>query len=253
MLVTATLVTVLRRLKQVRYISWVISDAAHAAFDAYLEGRVEEEPQITDRILATIEDRIRKLPAGAYATEQLADTLRLSHALSDKVGDRTFNVSSSPIVWKARTLRTGRGIAAEEKRHGADLLGVLDLNLLDYRAKKGFLARAKRSEPGQSFSKQEWKRLQTQCETMLLRTPESYVWAYSKSSGIRIFSANAILALKSRAIFDLYSRSMSTFFAAHIESFVGDRRLNCTKIETLDSLDELPVATTLELSASEGD
>ena len=88
---------------------------------------------------------------------------------------------------------------------------------------------------------------------MLLRTPESFVWAYSKSRGIRIFSANAVLALKSRALFDLYSRSVSTFFAAHIESFVGDRRLNCTKIETPDSLHELPVERTLELSATQHD
>ena len=243
----------LRRLKQVRNISWVISDAADAAFAAYLEDRVVEEPQITDRILATIEDRIRNLPAGAYASEQHAETLPSSRALSGKVDFSPSSVSSSHIVWKARSMRTGRGIAAEEKRHGADLLGVLDLNLFDYRAKKGFLAQAKRAEPRQPFSRPEWERLQTQCETMLLRTPKSYVWAYSKSSGIRVFSANAVLALKSRAIVDLYSRSVSTFFAAHIESFVGDRRLNCTKIETLDSLDELPVERTLELSATQDD
>ena len=243
----------LRHLKQVRDISRVISEAADAAFDAYIEDRVLEEPQITDRILATIEDRVRNLPAGAYASKQHADTHRFPHASPDRIDDSPSNISSTHIVWKARTLRTGRGIAAEEKRHDADLLGVLDLNLFDYRAKKGFLAQAKRAEPGRPFSRPEWERLQAQCETMLLRTPAAFVWAYSKSRGIRIFSANAVLALNSRVLFDLYSRSVSTFFAAHIESFVGDRRLNCTKIETLDSLDELSVERTLELSGTQRD
>ena len=98
----------LRNAAKVRTVAREISAAADSAFEAYTGHRVEEEPQITDRILGAIEDRI---------------------------SDRVFN----GVIWRARTLRTGRGIAAEEKRHGADLMGVLDIRLPDYKTKKGFL------------------------------------------------------------------------------------------------------------------
>lgn len=208
----------IRHLKGVRKIAREISDAADKALDAYRKGRVVEEPQLTGHILGAIEERIESQPPGG-------------------------------IVWESYTLRTGRGIAAEEKRHGADLMGVLDLNLPNYRARKGFLAQAKRAEPGLQFSKSDWKRLCLQCDTMLLRTPDSFVWAYSKSRGIRIFSANSVLGLESRCIFDLYSRSVSSFFENHIECFIGDRRLNSTNVKVLDALDELPVERVFELSA----
>jgi hypothetical protein len=112
----------LKESRTVRDIAQTIADAAEGAFGAYREGRVVEEPQITDRILGAIEDRIR-------------------------------NVAAGDVVWTARTLRTGRGFAAEERRHGADLMGVLDVSLGGYNAKKGFLAQAKRAEPGQLFSR----------------------------------------------------------------------------------------------------
>ncbi len=48
----------IRRLKGVRRVAREISDAADGALDAYREGRVEEEPQLTDRILGAIENRI---------------------------------------------------------------------------------------------------------------------------------------------------------------------------------------------------
>ena len=181
---------------------------------------------MTDRILGAIEERI------FHVTE-----------------DSIVNQPLGSIVWKARTLRTGRGVAAEEKQHGADLMGILDLDLPDYCATKGFLAQAKRAEPSQQFSKPDWNHLRSQCEMMLLRTPDSFVWVYSKSRGIRIFSANSVLGLESRYIFDLYSRSVSSFFENHIECFIGDRRLNSTNVETLDALAELSVERILELSA----
>ena len=208
----------IRHFRAVRQIAREISDAADGALDAYIEDRAGEEPQLTDRILGAIEDRVRRQ-------------------------------SLDGIMWTARTLKTSRGIAAEEKRHGADLMGVLDLKLPDYYAAKGFLAQAKKAEPGQKFAKREWKRLHLQCERMLLRTPDSFVWAYSKLAGIRVFSANSVLGLGTRDIFNLYSRSMSSFFENHIECFIGDHRLNLTNIETLDALAEFPAGRVFELSA----
>ena len=217
----------IRAYANVRGVAREISAAADGALGAYRAGRVEEEPQITDRIIGAIEDRIGRKRAG---------------------DDGPYSVRGR-INWTARSLRTGAGIAAEEKRHGADLMGVLDIDIPDYQVIKGFLSQAKRAEPGSRLRNQDWDRLRSQCEKMLLRTPASFVWVYSKSAGIRIFSANAVLALKSRDIFELYSQSVSRFFESHIECFIGDGRLNSTDIETLDALAELPVKRVLELSA----
>ena len=208
----------LRHLRSVRKIAQEIAGAADGAFGAYREGRVVEEPQVTDRILGAIEERIRNRRFGG-------------------------------VVWKARTLRTSSGIAAEEKRHGADLMGVLDLDLPDYRVKKGFLAQAKRAEPDGRFSGRDWDRLCLQCEKMLRRTPDSFVFVYSISEGIRIFPAISILGLESGNVFDLYSRKISSFFESHLECYIGDPRLNSTNIETLDALADLRVERVFELAA----
>ena len=239
----------IRHLHSVRGIAREISGAANGALEAYRSGRVEEEPQITDRIIGAIEDRIgpdsSRAKAETATPEMLGESVRGPSVSFEGIRDRYHG----RIVWNARSLRTSSGRAAEEKRHGADLMGVLDIDIPNYRVTKGFLAQAKLAEPGRSFSKRDWNRLYDQCETMLRRTPDSFVWVYSKEKGIRIFPAISVVELDSRYIFDLYDRSVSSFFEYHLECFIGDRRLNSTNIRTLDALDELPVERVLELSA----
>ena len=244
----------IRDYASVREVAREISDAADGALDAYREGRVEEEPQITDRILGAIENRVgRKRPSDDVPPDDGADLLpSLASAVSHRFIERDRDDVPYPVAarinWTARSLRTGSGVAGEEKRHGADLMGVLDIDIPDYRVKKGFLAQAKRAKPRRKFRNRDWDRLHSQCERMLLRTPDAFVWVYSKSNGIRIFPAISVLALNSRDIFELYGRSVSSFFEYHIECFIGDRRLNSTQIETLDALVEFPVERVLELS-----
>ena len=208
---------------------------------------------MTDRILGAIEDRFQNRLFSSDGESQLMDAPRVPVIVTHTAEDSFVTQSQGSIVWKDRNLRTGRGIAAEEKRHGADLMGVLDLDLSGYRSKKGFLAQAKRAEPGQQFSKPDWNRLHLQCETMLFRTPASFVWVYSKSKGMRIFSANSVLGLNSKDIFDFYSRSVSSFFENHIECFLGDYRLNSTDVQTLDTLAEFPVERIFELTARQSE
>jgi hypothetical protein len=186
--------------------------------DAYRAGRVAEEPQITDRILGAIEDRLQ--------TTQFPG-----------------------VQWRAKTLRTGRGSAAEEKRHGADLLGVLDIELPKFQAKKGFLAQAKLAEPGNAFSKSEWARLSAQCKTMLARTPDAFVFAYSQSQGLRIIPATAVVGYTGRNLFDLYNRAVAPFFESFIECFIGDPRLDSPDIATLDEIIDFRVDRVLALEA----
>ena len=226
-----------------------IAKAADGALNAYRNGRVTEEPQITDRIIGAIEDRIGSgRPDDEGRIAQLDSSSSSDRFVEGNHDDEPYYIFQR-INWTARSLRTGSGIAAEEKRHGADLMGVVDINIPHYRVIKGFLAQAKRAEPGHKFKNKDWDRLHFQCETMLLRTPDAFVWVYSKLRGIRIFPAVSVLTLKSKDIFHLYSRSVSSFFENHIECFIGDRRLNSTDIETLDVLSEFSIENVLELSA----
>ena len=221
----------LRHYAMVRTIAREISEAANGAFGAYLEDRVVEEPQITDRILGAIEERINNQLIG-----------------------RVWGFSG--VSWRAKTLRTSRGIAAEEKRHGADFMGVLDIDLLDYKIKKGFLVQAKKAEPNDSLTVDWWKDLISQYEKMIERTPVSFVFVYSRKEGIRVFPAVSVLGLQSmgygfppRDIFDLYHHSVQNFFENHLECFIGDHRLDSPDIRTLDALADFPVRRVFHLMA----
>lgn len=159
-------------------------------------------------------------------------TDRLLGAISSKLDGRQFN----GVTWKARTLKTARGRGAEEKRHGADVLGVLRVDLPDFKVAKGFLWQAKIVEPHTSVNRQKWANFQDQCRTMLSRTHESFAIIYSRSEGVRIIPAQLILEIDPDQIYEVGYRSMFGFFKSHIKCEIGDRRLDSPKIETLDRL-----------------
>lgn len=236
----------LKDYRAIRAVATRISEAADATIDAYRKGRVTDEPHITDRLMGTIEEKVRDFvtPVHTEASVDLADSLshRDESIKSIEVAD-TFDAleidhssSRTSIRWEAKTLRSGPGSAAEEKHFGADILGVLSINAADYQIDKGFLAQAKRAEPGRPFSNSEWDRLISQCEAMLISTPDAFVMAYSKAAGVRFFSAQAVVAYGGRDLFDLYHLGPRTFFELHLQSFVGDHNLNRPDISVLKEL-----------------
>ena len=105
----------IRHLAIVREAASRIADAAVEAADAFRQGRVEQEPALTDRMLGRI--------------EQIMD-----------------GFESRGIRWTAKTL-TDRGPGAQERLYGADFVGVLQVSLPSYAVKKGFLAEAKLIDP----------------------------------------------------------------------------------------------------------
>jgi hypothetical protein len=222
----------------VRAVTAAIAAEAEDVMDAYRQRRIVDEPQITDRLLGAIESRVRHLRFGRTRSSSWGGGFR------------------SPITWEAMTLRSGSHSAAHEKQYGADLLGVFSADLPDYQISKGFLAQAKRAEPGVNFVKSEWDRLIDQCEKMLRSSPDSFVLAYSKVRGVRFFSALAVTGLRSRDLFQLYSMPISAFFQRHFQSFIGDRRLDRPDVSVLQKLhsDEpdgsRPAAFVLNLTAT---
>lgn len=202
--------------RTVRRIAREISIAADGVHEAYQGGLVSEEVKITSQLLGAIRERLR-------------------------------NKSINGVKWSAYELRGSRGVSAEERRHGADLLGVLDIAIEDFEVKKGFLAQAKKAEPGTDLK--DWDRLVEQSEVMLDRTPDAFILVYSQQRGIRVFPANAVVGSGSKDIFDLYDRSLGRFFEEHIQCFIGDHNLNSPSVETLDVLADMPIRRVLKLEA----
>lgn len=203
----------------VRTVAREVEKVAEQILKDYREGRVLDEPNITNGLAFLTEDRARKW-------------------------------ETDGIQWYAQVLRTGRGRAAQEKKVGADLLGVIDLNLPDLEFKKGFLAQAKRAEPGARFREDDWENLITQCKRMLSNTPDSFLMLYSKRKGIRIVPALSVIHYEGRDPFQLNHRSIRRFFEDFLECFIGDKQFDSPRwVES--RMKELACDTVLAIKGEE--
>jgi len=226
--------------RAVREIANAIAEESEQVISAYRRARITDEPHITDRLMGAIEARVRNMSHGP--------------AISTGYGGGIL----APIRWEVMTLRSGPGSAAHEKKFGADILGVFNAELPNYKISKGFLAQAKRAEPGEFFARAEWNRMIEQCNRMLNLTPDAFIIAYSKKKGVRFFSALAVTSLNSRDMFDLYSMAPRAFFERHFQSFIGDKRLNRPDISVLERLqveeagDERPSCHVINFVARQG-
>jgi hypothetical protein len=141
---------------------------------------------------------------------------------------RNFRVHG--VRWTAKTL-TDRGANSQESRFGADFLGVLNIRLPDFSVSKGFLAQAKLMR-GRWFH--DAQQLQKQCEQMLMLSPDSFVFLYSRK-GVRVVPAISVLGAKGDPT-QLYSRSSQRFFEQHLECFIGDRAISSPTPAALEKL-----------------
>ena len=149
---------------------------------------------------------------------------------------RGYGRAATGIMWEAKTLRASSGRAAEEARHGADLLGVTEIYVGPDVVRKGFLGQAKRTEPGDVLDNHRWQGLQQQATLMLSRSATSFVLIYSKRQGIRFIPAISVAKLGRRDLFDFNSMRLEQFFQLHLACFIGDQRLSAPHISTLDEI-----------------
>jgi len=199
-----------------------ISQVERETLDALRDGRVEQEPALTDRLLGSME-----------------------HVLNGK--------RVAGVRWTVKTL-TDRGRGSQESVFGADFMAALELSLDGYQVAKGFLAQSKLIEPSQAFSKQEVTRLKDQCKQMLSFSPASFVFLYSQQSGIVVVPATEVLASRDCNPHELTSKKMASFYREHFECFIGDRGIRKTTPQGLKELRQRYEAKRLVLlSGSEGD
>lgn len=183
-----------------------VATAARQAIDDMSNGRAQQEPAITDRFIAYLQAEARKS-------------------------------NRSQFQWSAMTL-TDRGRNSQERKYGADFLGSLEINLPNFSVRKGFLAQAKKIEPGESYGQSEFTRLSEQCMDMLQLSSASYVFLYSVIDGFSVVPAISILAAKPCNPHELTSKPIQNFFTEHFECFIGDQALSMANVNTLDMLYE---------------
>jgi hypothetical protein len=175
---------------------------AHAADRARLalcEGQAEQEPAVTDRMIASIEAEFD-------------------------------NPERERFYWSAKTL-TDRGRGSQESKYGADFLGVLRINFDGFRLTKGFLAQAKLFSRN---SKADQRALAEQCKKMLRLSPASFVFVYSEES-FWVIPAISVRA-GSGSLHDHYTRGIQRFFEEHIECFIGDSNISAATPLGLEEL-----------------
>jgi hypothetical protein len=199
-----------------------ISQVERETLDALRDGRVEQEPALTDRLLGSMEHVLNRKPVAG-------------------------------VRWTVKTL-TDRGRGSQESVFGADFMAALELSLDGYQVAKGFLAQSKLIEPSQAFSKQEVTRLKDQYKQMLSFSPASFVFLYSQQSGIVVVPATEVLASRNCNPHELTSKKMASFYREHFECFIGDREIRKTTPQGLKELRQRYEAKRLVLlSGSEGD
>ena len=183
-----------------------ISNAARRVIEDMTSGRAQQEPSITDRLIAYIQTEAR-------------------------------SSARSSFVWTAMTL-TDRGRGSQERKYGADFVGSLEIKISGFNIKKGFLAQAKKIEPSDRFSNSEYSKLKTQCEDMLRLSPDSFVFLYSVIDGFSVLPAITILGARNCNPHELTKKPIQKFFTEHFECFIGDSNISLANIQTVDELYE---------------
>lgn len=144
------------------------------------------------------------------------------------------------LHWSSSILRHRKGVAAEEKRIGADMIIHVRVNTPIQTYSKAVLVQAKRHEPGGQMSTKEQGELLSQCKKMLAVSPAAFVFDYAKGD-MRCASATKIAGSANK---DLYAACNWTAYRFFLELFrcpIGDPRITSAKAK------DLPVPIILKL------
>jgi hypothetical protein len=168
--------------------------------------------------------------AGLLADEDDFTSQLIAHVVQQLDGQRFTGVT-----WRARKM-TSRFEGSEESNTGADLLGVMEVQLPQISLRKGFLAQSKLRKRGQMA------RLRMQCQQMLEVTPDSFVFLYD-ASGVQVAPA-LLYATGSLGLRHVEPWSMREFFAAHLSCFIGDSKLSSVNRDRFAQLTQREIPST---------
>lgn len=183
-----------------RQAAYAADCAVSAAMEKYSHGYVTDEDDITGVLIG-----------------------RLDAAFGENIGG---------INWSSSILRHRKGLAAQEKKVGADMLIHVSIKTPQLTYSKGVLIQSKRVDDGIEMPVDSHKELLSQCDKMLDITPDSFVFNYTKS-GMRCASANRIAGTSSRILNDSCNLTSYRFFLELFRCTTGDRSITSAKFDDL--------------------
>lgn len=176
------------------------SSATKAAMQKYQRGEVTDEDDLTGVLIGELDAALRG------------------------------NVSG--LRWSSSILRHRKGVAAQEKRIGADMLIHVSLDTPGLRYSKGVLIQAKRVEPGKTMIANDHAELVKQCGKMLGVSPASFVFDYAKG-GMRCASATRIAGSQSRELHSACNLTPHRFFLELFRCTTGDMKIKSALVDDL--------------------
>jgi hypothetical protein len=154
------------------------------------------------------------------------------------------NSDLGDIQIRAAILRHRKGVAAEERRVGADLLIHVNMDTSTQRYSKGVLIQSKKSELTDYWSPQMRADLIDQCNKMLDITASAFVFNYGQRE-LRCGAATRVAGARAPAsVRHLCGWTAYRFFLELFRCPIGDPKITSAKV------DELPVPFGLNLSFS---
>lgn len=176
------------------------SDAVAAAMSKYQAGTVTDEDDLTGVLIGRL--------------------------------DAAFDQDYGGVNWSSSILRHRKGVAAQEKKVGADMIIHVSLETPGLRYSKGILVQAKRVEPKSLMSANEHTELISQCQKMLNVSPAAFVFDYT-TGGMRCASATRIAGSTSRDIYSSCNLTPYRFFLELFRCTTGDPKITSSKFDEL--------------------
>ena len=150
-----------------------------------------------------------------WRNRELFGERSFSEALITRTRDAINDLDTGGISVKMRTL-TDMQRDSEEKRFGADIVGVLTVNRPSTRYSKGFLAQAKMGTNRRG--------LVNQCKKMLALSHASYVIVYGQD-GVKVVPAQSVTNSRRVSLDRLSSMTYLGFMREFVKCFLGDFNL----------------------------
>ncbi|MCU2395645.1 hypothetical protein [Enterobacter ludwigii] len=158
--------------------------------------------------------------------------------------DAAFDDEIGGITWSSSILRHRKGVAAQEKKAGADMLFHVSIKTPQLTYSKGVLIQSKRIDEDIAMTAIGHKELLGQCDKMLDITPASFVFNYTKS-GMRCASATKIAGTSSRVLNDSCNLTSYRFFLELFRCTTGNRNITSAKFDDLQVPQGIAIKGTL--------
>jgi hypothetical protein len=155
----------------------------------------------------------------------------LTDTMLRAMAESVRGLETDRIHWDADTATNDKQIQRENTGNG--LVGLLEVDLPDFRVSQGFLALVCRVSDGRIGNLEG---LKAHCESLLQSSAAAFVFL-CRPEEVSMVPATAVVGSMVDPT-ELYTRSAQRFFEEHLESFIGDPALRVSSEESLKDLVE---------------